>query len=548
MQFLIAVFLAVLSFPSIATAADIFRAPPITDRFVQPFPGPYSGETPGETPNAIFESSPHFRIEGEIEPGDVDKLGALLKEELPNYQFDMHNNVVISLNSDGGSFYAGLALSDLIASYSVATYVGPGDRCLSSCAIAFLGGQNVYLRGMPQVPARYVHAEGTVGFHSPFSELPLTMQIPDGTPFSQSLGGQMAAQFYGQAQAAINELARRMEAWQLAPDFVFGMLGMASLPDDTRPLHERFVLVNNYWALSQTRTTLLAPVANRESDIGIVGASNACNFLTVANTDRFFLPFGRGFGYASFVNEDVIAGGKFLDRDKNGNPIYTPIETSGMPVPRINQTIIAGLTSQNLVPAAGNDSFFFESVLPGAGPIDCNVYRAADGTWVVQTHNGNVHYGPTYTLDNSAVDGSDRVLDYEAPFPINSFITLGPYGVWNNFAPMVDHEWGEDSRFADVTQPSFDCAGTLDPAAELICAIRVLARQDGIMGQLYPKARNAGGDSVLDSQRHWLKTRDRACRPATVDRNDPIALRNLIECLYGFYAERNAELDALAAR
>ena len=261
MQAARALSLALLTLPTVATAADITWAPPITDLLVEPFPNAY-GETSPTMSNAPFADGRHIRLEGEIEPGDSNKLGLLLREALPDYNVDMFNNVVVSLNSDGGDFYEGLMLAGVSEDFAVSTYVGAGDRCLSSCAIAFLGGLTNYVRGFPKVPTRYLHVEATLGFHSPFSDLPAVMQIPEGTPFSEGLGGQIAAQFYGQAQSAINEIAQRMEQWHLASGFVFQMLSKGSVPGDTRQLDERFVLVNNYAAVAQIRALWWLPQSN----------------------------------------------------------------------------------------------------------------------------------------------------------------------------------------------------------------------------------------------------------------------------------------------
>lgn len=540
--------LALLTCPLPAPAADIFWAPPIGDLLTQPFPGEDFEEyrLEAQPPRAIFADAPHLRIEGPITPGDGERLRALLQEKLPNPNEDMFNNVVISLNSDGGDFYEGLKLSDTIAKFAVATYVGAGDRCLSSCALAFLGGRTVFLRGLAPVPARFVHAGAVLGFHSPFSDLPAAIQIPDGTPLTQDLGGQMALQFYGQAQSAINEIARRMEAWNLAPDFVFRMLGKGTLPGDTREVNERFVLVNSFRALSETSTKLLSPNALTPKDIGIVDAENACNLVFALNLDQFQPLFRAGPGYASFISPDVIGEGDFIDRDANGQTAIGPIRTTGGPLPGIEETeIVAGSKTRRLLPAAGRDSFFFSGVVSGLGPSECNVYRDGSGGWVVQSHNPNIHYGANYSLRNGAVDGSETVVDFAAPLPLNSYLFLGVDGVWNNFPPLRPEERHEPllARFPDLKVPSFDCGGALDPAAGMICGVRVLATLDGLMGHLYTEALATDGDGIRDQQRLWVAARDKLCRAGSIDPGDTLQLRNLIECLRRLYTER---VDGLA--
>ncbi len=275
----LAVFLMALCSASQAFAAEVFRAEPITTTFVRAFDEPAFGDATPAGSAVDFSTSPHFRIEGTIKPGDAEKLGALLREELPDPNFDWSNNVIVSLNSEGGDFYEGLALADTISAFAVKAIVGPGDRCLSSCAIAFLGGSIIYTRGSRRVPDRYVHDEAVAGFHAPFSELPSAIQLPEGTPLSSSLVKQLSLQFYGQAQAAINEITKRMSAWQLDPDFVFAMLTKESFEEDERPVGERFILINSFKASRQTSTTVLTSRTIYPEVIGYLDAQGACNYL-----------------------------------------------------------------------------------------------------------------------------------------------------------------------------------------------------------------------------------------------------------------------------
>lgn len=529
-----------------AAAAEIYWAPPIAEVVGIPYPVHGIGEVGPAAAAPFFPDAWHLRLEGPIVPGDGDRLAALLAEKLAT-RTDLFNNTVVSLNSDGGDFYEGLKIADAISRNAVSTYVGRGDRCLSSCAIAFLGGQNVELRGRPPAPSRFLHAEGTLGFHSPFSDLPAAMQIPDGMPFSQALGGQMANQFYGQAQAAINEVAKRMSGWNLSPDFVFRMLGKGTFPGDTRDVGERFVLVDSFRALSETRTTLVAPSVAAPREIGLVDAANACNLITVMNMDEFAVIFGYGFGYRAYVNQDVIAEGVFADRDSQGNPTFTPILTAEAPAPRIVEAKLAVTSYQYLVPATGRDSFFFQAAYPGRGPAQCNVYRGEAGGWLVQTFSGNTHSGALFGPGDSAVDGANVIIDFAAPVPLNSYLLLGIDDAWNSAAPLVPSPEEAEilARYPDIGAPSFDCSGQLDRAAEMICGVRLLAQLDGLMGRLYTEALATKGQAVREEQRFWLATRERLCRAETIDPNDTIVLRNLIECLHLLYSGRVKDLAGL---
>lgn len=81
-----------------------------------------------------------FRVEGEIAEGDVEKaMAAMEKADLLNKRDDW-NKLVVSLNGDEGSFGEAVDLALFFRKRGMATIVRKGDRCLSACAIAFLGG------------------------------------------------------------------------------------------------------------------------------------------------------------------------------------------------------------------------------------------------------------------------------------------------------------------------------------------------------------------------------------------------------------------------
>jgi uncharacterized protein YecT (DUF1311 family) len=134
-----------------------------------------------------------------------------------------------------------------------------------------------------------------------------------------------------------------------------------------------------------------------------------------------------------------------------------------------------------------------------------------------------------------------RLLDYKKSFPLNIYTRLGNDRSWSNPAPDFV-EYGDIEGFEGVTGPSFSCSADLDPAAEVICAYPELARQDGILGQLYDAARKKAGQAVRDSQRRWVAIRNRACGPERLDPEDPFGRASLAECLYHFTRFRNTEL------
>lgn len=540
--------------PALAQAAKIYWAAPIPQTFVVPFPVATLGDGLKSGDKFDFKSYLHIRIEGDIAPGDAEKFTKLITEKGAEIFDTMSGGVnlrevVVSFNSGGGDFYAGLKLSDAIRGF--ATYVGKGDRCLSACAVAFLGGRVRMLRGYPEWPARYVHSQGVVGFHAPFSSLTSNLMIPDGTPFSAQLGRQIALQFYAQAQDAINELTRRMDDWKLSPNFVFAMIGKKFAPNDTRPLSEQFLLINTYAALEETRTILLADRVLYPRQIGMEGAINACDYLIYANTGRHGQVALFPMASAAIPEHGPFGEGPVGEVEDGVAVSYKGFPTSGGPAPRLRTKADGQLDYHTLLPAAGDNSFYFSGTLSGPGRMECNAYLAGNGHWYGQSYSRDVHTSDPnlkYQDDQGTLTIARDVLDRDHPYLLNNFTLRGPNGPWNNFptvkpppdsAPIV-------ARFGEVTRPSFDCGGTLDPAAHVVCQIRPLGVMDGVMAALYRAASKHAAKGLRASQRHWLLVRDRTCRPGSINQDDPLQYRNLIDCLVNFYDLRIVELNTLA--
>ena len=518
-------------------AADIYWADPIVADLKYVYPAETIGDPTAAGDVKSFASMPHLRIEGRIEPGDADKLGEMLRKEKPNWNVDMFKDIVVSFDSDGGDFYEGLAIADAISGLAVTTFVGPGDRCLSSCAIAFLGGSAIVLRGIPSWPSRYIHVDGMIGFHAPFSEIPQAIQIPAGTPLTDDLTQQMAQSFYGQAQAAINEIAGRMSDWQISPDFVFGMLTKDSYVGDTRPIEDRFVLVDSYVGATQIKANVLTSALVYPSEITGAGASGACSFLVRANTGRSF-QIGIASSVESLGNPNLSADGTWTVASTNF--------AHGRFPEVISEKITAITTVHRLVPGNDPDAFFTEGLLSGLGPIQCSVYPGDDGRWYARTFNENIHFPDgdgTYVQGRGANLTEVRVLDFEQGYPINRYLLLGAEGSWSK-APQLYiafPEWLPDWT-NEIKGPSFDCGGDLDPAADVICEFPALADADGRLGALYRAARAKLGNVVLEDQRAWIRARGRVCRPEKVNLDDDFIRWNLALCLMEMTDSRSQAL------
>lgn len=506
-----------------ARAADIFWTDPLEATFRHVYPAETIGDPIAAGDVKSFAAAPHLRVEGPIEPGDADRLRDLLNAQKPDWTVDMFKEVVVSFDSDGGDFYEGLAMADAVSDLAVSTVVGPGDRCLSSCAVAFLGGSSIALRGFPSWPSRFIHVDGMLGYHAPFSEVPAAIQIPDGTPLTESLTRQMAQSFYGQAQAAINEIAGRMSEWQISPDFVFDMLTMDSYAGDTRPMQARFVLVDSYHRSRQIRANVLTSALTYPTEITGIGAAAACTFLVEANTGR--APHGINIAPPVGARAQEAAHRRF---------------------PEIVSERGAVATIRRLVPGNDPEAFFTQGILPGLGPFQCGVYRGEDGRWYARSFNENIHHpsaGGTYVRGRGADLVEVDVLDFEKGYPVSRYILLGATGSWLHApllgAPFQDRlpEWTREIEGA-----SFDCGGTLDPAAQVICENPALADADGRLGALYQRARAQNGDAVRAEQRAWVAERDASCRADRVDLDDDIIRWNLALCLMRMTSARNSAL------
>lgn len=103
-------------------------------------------------------------LEGEIVAGDAQKV----ENEILAKGFtsgDDSIDLVISLNSQGGSFAEGVALAKLFHSRAVGTYVADGNECLSACAVAFMGGTRHQTNF--KVRDRTIATQARLGFHAP---------------------------------------------------------------------------------------------------------------------------------------------------------------------------------------------------------------------------------------------------------------------------------------------------------------------------------------------------------------------------------------------
>ncbi|GGL74262.1 hypothetical protein [Wenxinia marina] len=123
-----------------------------------------------------YPPPPRFeiRLSGEIVPGDVERLEAMMADADPE-GFGPYRLV---LDSPGGNLDAGLALVDAIRARWVQTYIPADVACLSVCALVFMAG--TYHDGDGEYgPWREMHHTATLGFHAPFAVAGMAELDPD---------------------------------------------------------------------------------------------------------------------------------------------------------------------------------------------------------------------------------------------------------------------------------------------------------------------------------------------------------------------------------
>lgn len=122
-----------------------------------------AGSSASSKPGA---SPPIVRMTGMIEDGDAARLRRLLsKIQNTSSRLPGEPLATIEMSSLGGDLIEGMKLGYLFCELDVATVVRAGDLCLSSCALAFLGGTARHRTGDLAV-SRTVEVGATLGFHN----------------------------------------------------------------------------------------------------------------------------------------------------------------------------------------------------------------------------------------------------------------------------------------------------------------------------------------------------------------------------------------------
>lgn len=166
----------------------------------------------------------YIRVTGPIRPGDALVLRGLLGAE--------PDPAVVILNSHGGSVTEALEMGRDIRRHAASTYVGKGQKCVSACILAFVGGVR-----------RAVSKDGELGSHQ--------FYWPDG----QAPAG---AQATAMSQRLSASVLRHFIALDVDPEAL--TLIMETPPEEmlifTRTLLERFRLVGETTAYSNPLTVI----------------------------------------------------------------------------------------------------------------------------------------------------------------------------------------------------------------------------------------------------------------------------------------------------
>ena len=204
-----------------------------------------------------------LRLSGRIEEGDAAKLRKILggiKGATPRTAGAPLTT--IELSSDGGDVYEGLHIGYLFREFDVATLVRRGDRCLSACALAFLGGTASRAAPTPVVQ-RSIEIGGVVGFHNYYPN-PESAKLP---PTPDAKAGVIVG--FNLAAGGSSLLVAYAGMMSIDSSFIARLLGRPTEEWDYIDTTQRFL------TLSTCPVGSALPAVNERS-----AATNICNHAT----------------------------------------------------------------------------------------------------------------------------------------------------------------------------------------------------------------------------------------------------------------------------
>ena len=162
---------------------------------------------------------PAVRLTGYILPGDAEKMRSTL-ETLASYPAAKVGGplTAVELSSLGGSLMEGFAIGGMLRQYGVIGVVRSHDLCLSSCALALIGGN------VQEVPESYptrcnVEIGGQVAFHNFFLGPSAPRDSTETDPVASRMQG------FADARGGAAALVKYAATMGMPPRFVASLLG-----------------------------------------------------------------------------------------------------------------------------------------------------------------------------------------------------------------------------------------------------------------------------------------------------------------------------------
>lgn len=239
-----------------------------------------------------------MRMTGPVEEGDVARLRetiTALELDLVTRGIPSHDPLLfqvsrrLCMDSPGGALAEGVAMARLLREARIGTAVGRGARCLSACAVAFMGGTAELEGRMPPQRDRVLHPLGTLGFHAP------SLVVPEGR-----YGAQTVNSAYRVALASIALLQEAMAEIEFPQSLAVLMLNTPA---------EDFAYIETLGQAARAGIAI-APAA-APAELTALTADIACGQIQSYELDR---PFE--FLHLGFAPEGE--GSAAISRDDNG--------------------------------------------------------------------------------------------------------------------------------------------------------------------------------------------------------------------------------------
>jgi hypothetical protein len=162
---------------------------------------------------------PRLRLTGMIETGDADRLRVELEKlaARPGVRPDRPLGIV-ELSSIGGNLTEGFEIGALLRRFRMVAVVRRGDVCLSSCALALIGG-TFHHAPTAEVGTCNVEIGAKVAFHNFFLNRRGLREVTDDDPVSSRLQG------FADARGGAAMLIRYAGDMGLQPTLVANMIG-----------------------------------------------------------------------------------------------------------------------------------------------------------------------------------------------------------------------------------------------------------------------------------------------------------------------------------